>query len=223
MTAPLPSGWRQLPGERVTLYCSVALRLVDDFTGGQPLGAIRSTLEVETTPGAFAPVSRPATLTPSGLLLYPGLERRLHPAGRPSRRYRVRVEAELYRPRYRAAADGELFDVLPWDDLTGPATLTTAPRDCFLYPGPGYAFPREVPVLHGLVVDGAGRPVEDVLVRQANVENTLTDGRGAFSLPLRWAATGAPIDATDVRRGRQASFNLVLPDDLRRCRTLTVV
>lgn len=223
MTPGLEPGWRDLRGERVGLHCPIALRLVDDFSGGPPVAPARPALEVESSPGVFTPVDRPATLTSGGLLLYPGIGRHLRPTGLPTRRFRVRVEAQGYRPAYRAAADGEIFDVFPWDDDNPPATPLLAPRDSFLYPAPGYPFPREVPVLNGLVVDGSGAPVADVLVHQANIEHTLTDERGAFSLPLRWAATGAVIDATDVRRGRQASFNLVLPDDLRRCRTLTVV
>ncbi len=222
MTVSVPEGWRMLPGEGIGLWCPVALRLVDDFTGRAPMGRIRATLDAEVTPGAFAPTDRVPLLTEAGLVAFPGLERRRSPAGLAPRRYRVRIDADLYRPRYRATADGEVFDASPWDDVHPPATPLQEPRTSFLFPAAVYPFAAEIRVLHGLVVDAAGNPGPDAHVHVSTLESALSDERGAFSLPLRWAATGAVVDADDLRNSRTGSLTLTLPDDLRRSRTITV-
>jgi len=68
-----------------------------------------------------------------------------------------------------------------------------------------------------------GTPVVNVLVRQASLERSLTDERGTFALPLRWATSGQAVDAIDVRTGRSGSRVLNLPADLQRSVTITIV
>jgi hypothetical protein len=79
-----------------------------------------------------------------------------------------------------------------------------------------------VRVLRGFVEDVSGEPVPNVLVHQAAAERALTDERGTFSLPLRWAASGMAVDATDVRTGRAGSHTLSLPADLLASVTITI-
>ena len=47
-------------------------------------------------------------------------------------------------------------------------------------------------------------------------ERTLTDGRGAFALALRWVAPGttASITANDLRGNRRGRVTVNVPDDL---------
>jgi hypothetical protein len=79
-----------------------------------------------------------------------------------------------------------------------------------------------VRVLRGFVEDASGAPVPNVLVHQAAAERALTDERGTFALPLRWAASGMVVDANDVRTGRAGSHTLSLPSDLLASVTITI-
>jgi hypothetical protein len=217
------SGWHELGSERRTLYSPIGLRLVDDFTGRAPIGRVSARLDRRVAPGTWAPTDLDAVLTPSSTLTWPGLGREWEPASSPARRYRARITAEQYRAEYLQNADGLEFDAPPWNDDNAPNPITTGPLDLYLFPAATYAFPTWVRVLRGFVQDASGAPVANVLVRQAGVERTLTDERGTFSLPLRWATGGQAVDAIDVRTGRTGSHVLNLPGDLRNSVTITVV
>lgn len=219
----VPSGWRILADESHRLYSPAGFRLVDDFTGKAPLGDTSSALDLETAPGVWEATDVAGLMTSSQVLIYPGLGRRLHPAGIPSRHYRMRLYATLYRPEYLKTQDGVAFFAPPYDDENEPVPLTSGPADVYLYPACNYPFPTWVRVLHGTVVDGAGAPVPNVLVHQAAVERALTDERGAFALPLRWATSGLVVDADDQRNVRHGSHVLNLPNDLKANLTITVV
>ena len=216
------AGWRVLP-EHVSLYSPAGLRLIDDFTGRAPLGRVGVRLDRQVSPGVWAPTDIEGLLPSSSILCWPGLGRHGEPASAPTRRYRARVEAEHYRPGYLQSADGIEFDAPPWDDDNPPVPVTTGPQDVYLFPATAYGFPTHVRVLHGLVEDAGGGPVANVLVHQATAERTLSDERGAFTLPLRWAAAGLVVDAVDVRTGRTGSHLLSLPADLQSNVTITIV
>ena len=217
------AGWREVPSEHIALFSPIGLRLVDDFTGRAPLGRVSATLDRQVAAGVWEPTTIPAVLTPSSILTWPGLGRESEPSTAPTRRYRARVEAAQYRPDYLQSADGREFDAPPWDDVHDPVPVTTGPQDLYLYPASGYGFPTWVRVLHGFVEDATGDPVANVLVHQASAERALTDERGTFSLPLRWATSGLVVDAVDVRTGRSGSHVLNLPADLQSNVTITIV
>jgi hypothetical protein len=217
------SGWRELGSEHSALYSPIGLRLVDDFTGKSPLGRVRARLDRQVGIGAWAPTDIEALLTPSSTLTWPGLGREWELASAPTRRYRARITADQYRPGYLQSGDGLEFDAPPWNDENRPNPVTSGPVDLYLFPAPVYDFPTWVRVLHGFVQDASGAPVANVLVHQASVERALTDERGTFSLPLRWATNGQAVDATDVRTGRSGSHLLSLPADLQSSVTITIV
>lgn len=217
------NGWRELAGERNALYSPIGLRLVDDFTGKAPLGRLSARLDREVGAGVWAPTDLQTVVTPSSTLTWPGLGREWDPLSALTRRYRARVVADRYRPAYLQDRDGIEFDAPPWNDDSPPAPVTTGPADLYLFPAPDYEFPTWVPVLHGYVQDASGMPVVNVLVTQASAERALTDERGTFALPLRWATSGDVVDANDVRTGRSGNHALNLPADLSSSVTITIV
>ena len=216
--------FRMLAGETAMLFSAIGLRLVDEFTGKSPLGRVRAFLDQRDSAGAWRLTRLAPVRTPGGVLTYPGLERRREVAGQPARRYRVRLDADFYRPFYRSQFDGVEFDAFPFNDTNPPQTFAAMPQDELLLPSSAYPFPSHVRVLRGAVVDAGGLPVADVVVSQAGVERTLTDGRGAFALPLRWAAAGVPIpvDAIDQRTGRTGVKSVTLPQDLGTNQEITI-
>jgi hypothetical protein len=217
------SGWREVRSEHLSLYSPIGLRLVDDFTGRSPLGRVGARLDRQVGAGVWAETDLEAVLTPSSTLTWPGLGREGEPVFAPTRRYRARVDADQYRPGYLQNADGVEFDAPPWDDQNPPTPITAGPVDLYLFPATAYDFPTWVHVLHGFVEDVTGGPVANVLVHQATAERVLTDARGAFSLPLRWATSGLAVDAVDVRTGRAGWHVLNLPADLQANVTITIV
>jgi len=216
------SPWRPLPGEELLLYSPVGLRLVDDLTGQAPFGPLRVFLDLQDGPD-WRPTPLRPVITASSVITYPGLGRSAD-ASLPAQRYRVRLEADFYRPGYRSAGDGIEFDAPRYNDSNPPVPLTTAAIAAALLPSSTYPFPSHIPVLHGVVEDGGGQPVADALVQEGLRERVLTDERGAFSLPLRWVAPGVAtlIDAVD-RTGRTGSISVTLPADLAMSQTITVV
>jgi hypothetical protein len=217
------TAWRDLGSEHVALYSPIGLRLVDDFTGEAPVGRVKAWLDLRVAVGVWKPTDFAPVLTPSSVVCWPGLGREGDPALAPTRRYRARVDADQYRPGYLSSTDGVEFNSPPWNDENPPVPVTAGPQDLYLFPSTAYGFPTWVRVLRGVVRDAGGDPVANVLVRQGAAETVLTDERGTFSLPLRWATSGVPVDASDVRTGRAGLHVLNLPADLRSNVTITIV
>lgn len=219
--------WHTLPDERMELYSPIGLRPIDEITGRVPIGWIRPYLDVSDGAGGWRKTDIQAVVTPGGVITYPGLERRSDPAGQP-RKYRVRIEAEVYLPLYRAMQDAVEFDAFPYNDTNPPQNFaqirTTQPQDLILTPLPHYQFPGHIPLLRGEVRDAAGAAVPDVMVTEGTRERVVTDSRGTFALPLRWVAanTQTTIDATDQRTGRTGSITIQFPQDLRTSQTITI-
>jgi hypothetical protein len=214
--------WRIQPGERSELYSPVGLRLLDEMTGERPIGRVEAFLDVRDGT-AWRATGIQAVRTPGGVVAYPGLERRADVSG-PPRRYRVRLTSELYRPVYPSPLfDGFEFQAFPWNDTNPPRTITGFPRDVKLAPAPGYPFPSFVPVLRGRVLDTAKKPVADAEVLFAN-ERVLSDERGEFALPLRFAAFGPLLTIETVHRptGRRGSFKITLPAALGKSQTISI-
>lgn len=217
------SGWREPASERIATYSPIGLRLVDDFTGGAPLGRVSVHLDVNVGAGSWKPTDIEAVLTSSNVFTWPGLGRARDPGHGPTRRYRARIESARYRAGYLKNADGLEFDAPPWDNETPPVPVTKGPQDLYLYPSTAYDFPTWVRVLHGVVMTFSKVPVANVLVHQGSAEAVLTDERGAFSLPLRWATSGLPVDALDMRNNKAGSHVLNLPADLGSSVAITIV
>lgn len=214
--------WVRTLGEPRVQFTPVGLRVLDDFTGRPPTARFTATLEARTPPSGPGPyswrrVDSPPTLTPGGWIAFIGLGRTVDPLAKPVVRHRVSVVAEDMLPLYGPApgATSVEFDVHPFDDTHLP-TVPVVRTDIFLLPAPAYAFPSEVPVARGRVVDGANRPVARALVTFQNFERVLSDERGQFALPLRWAAknTTVQIDAADGL-GHVGAVPLAIPGGLR--------
>jgi hypothetical protein len=223
--------WRALLGESNELYARFGLRLIDDFTGGAPLGRVAARLEVSDGAGAWRATQLEPARTLSGVLNWPKLERVADPVGRPPRRYRVQLTADFYLPWYRMNADGIEFDAYPWNDrhpptdYTGALPVVVAPelREVKLTPSVNYPFPTHVRVLRGVVKDAAGVRVADAEVTRGAVERTLTDRQGNFALPLRWVPDGpVQIDANDHRLARLGTLNITLPQALSSSQTIII-
>jgi hypothetical protein len=219
--------WRTLPDERMELYSPIGLKPIDEFTGRAAIGTIRYLLDILESPGVWRETDTKPVVTWGGVVTYPRLERCAEPGGQP-RKYRVRVEAEFYRPFYRATADGIEFDAYSYSNTTPPQNLNqirvSQPKSLILTPLPQYPFPGHVPVLRGAVNDAAGKPVGDVTVSEGTRERVVTDARGVFALPLRWVGSNAQvnIDATDQRKGRSGSITIQLPQDLATSHTISI-
>jgi hypothetical protein len=212
------------PAETTHLYSSVGLRLVDELTGAAPLGRVSATLDILDPSGKWRPTDISDVRTPSAVVTYPGLGRCADVTVRQPQQYRVRLTADFYIPYYLAATDAIIFTAYPYNDANPPAVIVKAPTDALLVPAPNYPFATHIPVLRGLVVDTAQKKVPDVLVTQGNSERTLTDSRGTFALPLRWAAAdvATTIDANDQRTGRSGSLQIQLPTALNSNQTIGI-
>jgi len=224
--------WNVLPGEQLSLYSAVGLRLIDDLTGRPPMGRIEAELDVDDGSGGWRPTDIKAQRTLSGQLAYPRLERRASVVGVFPRRYRVRISAEYYRPVYSLTSDGIEFEAFPYNDsnppmdyrVNPPVPVTPRSQDVELFSDVNYPFPTYVRVLRGKVVDAAGEPVLNAAVKRDNTELVASGERGAFALPLRWTPNNVavPIDASDARTGKVGTINITLPQALRTSQTITI-
>jgi len=212
--------WRLLPGERSQLYSPIGLRLLDEMTGGPPIGRTEAFLDVKEG-AAWRSTEIQAARTAGGVIAYPGLERRADVTG-PPRHYRVRIAAELYRPLYLITHEGIELDAFPWNDTNPPAKTAHEPREVKLAPAPNYPFPAHVPVLRGMVVDGGQVSVANAEVMYVNLERVLSDERGEFALPLRFAPLNVPVTIDALRGGLQGSINVTLPAALGKSQTISI-
>lgn len=207
------------PGERRILFSPVGLELVDDFTAGPPLGKIEATLSRKDG-NDWIPLDVKPIRTLSGLLVYPGLGRHPFPVnGEPKRSFRIQLQAEFYRGCMLVShaivppSRGIAFAAPAFNDGAPPPKPVRA--RAFLLPAPNYPYPVETPVLRGKVVVNLAtkQPVVDAVVADDNRQRVLSDERGEYALPMRFAAPGAPIPI-DVTKGAIArSITVKFPDD----------
>jgi hypothetical protein len=218
--------------ERSLLYSPAWLIPVDILTAASPQVTPRVALDL-LADGQWIPAGRQPTVGPSGVISYPGLGRVRDPLTTPQR-YRARFDADPYDPvrpdvslpLYRSRLDGLEFTAAPYNDENPPAS-EAVPTVVELSPTVAYTFSWDVPVLYGEVVAVDQTPVPDVLVEasltvsplpQPLIERTITDRRGAFVLPLRWARTDADtvVTATDQRSAvtRRGEIRVRYPADL---------
>jgi hypothetical protein len=208
--------WRIV--ESRTVHTPIALRAIDDHTGGAPLAPVSFVLDWQD--GARWVATRIVPVgTPSGITAWPGLGRVQDPPATPTRRYRVRFDdpndLRIYRPAYAFMLDGLEFDVEPWNDTIPPATSLAAPERVFLWPGVAYPFPRSIPLLRGRTIDGGGAPLADARVTGGN-DHVLSDAGGAFCLPIRLTTPAASIlvTAEHSRSGTSGDVTVALPGGL---------
>lgn len=223
--------WRILIDERIELYSPIGLRLRDSFTGQIPIGWICPSLDVNNRDEGWRSTQIKAVKTPNNILIYPGLEKRAVVVGQPHRQYRVRLKSEFYRPWYYLTPggnfDGIEFDAFSYNDTNPPQIIVSNALDVKLAPAPHYPFPTHVPVLRGIVVDQSNIPITDAEVSWKTKEQTLTDERGEFALPLRLTEENEKtdpqaIDAMDHRTGKTGTITIRLPQALRSSQKITI-
>jgi hypothetical protein len=208
--------WIQAVEESTVLFSPIGLRLIDDLTGGAPIGRVEVFLESQIAGGAWKDTGIAAVITASGTVTYPGLERHADATGKPPKQFRVRLKPQFYLPLYQRNQDGILCTAFPYDNSHPPQTVKKLPDDLILTPAPNYPFQGHLRMARGVVVDAAGKPVLNAVVTQGVKERVLTDGRGCFALPLRWVKpnTQIPIDAVNERNGQIGATNIQFPQDL---------
>lgn len=213
-----------VPVERTVTYSQIGLRLVDELTGGPALQRVDARLRYQTGGGNWQLHAAPPVLSPSGNLLFPGLGRSASVAVAPILHYRVELTSPCYRPAYLRTVDALAFDVHPYDDDHPPAVLPTLPQTVLLLPSVNYPHASFVRTLRGTTVDTNGAPLANVEVTLGAAERVLSDERGVFALPLRWAAFSGNIviDAIDHRTGRTDQRELTLPHALQQGQTFTL-
>lgn len=208
-------------GAEKRAFSPVGIELVDDFlttatgpTSAAPIGSITAILDEDDGAGGFRVTDARAIVTSQAVVTFPGVHRRPRPALAAPGTYRVRIEASLYRPLYRAVADGIQITAPPWNDHEPAAPVPTFAR-AILLPSPLYPFPSYTRVLRGAVLDTTtGLPAVDALVVAGTDSRALSDERGEFALALRWAPDGPlSITATD-RAGHTGTISTTLPGDL---------
>lgn len=218
------TAWKRLLGERIVMYSPVGFRLVDDFTTREPIGRVGATLELAMSPGHYVPVDVTTRVTPSAIVVFPGLERRRDANLGTPRRYRIKLTAELYTPHYRGTVNGSKdgidFNAYPYNDDVAPA-LDPQYIEVALLPAVNYPYESQYPVIHGDVVDTADVPVAGVLVSHT-AERTYTDANGRYSLPIRFESTSADLLAEDLETGRHGSKTVSLTDITERDRNLRI-
>ena len=216
--------WTAVPSERTVLYSQIGLRLIDEFTGGPSQHRVDAQLSYQDSAGNWQPLAAKPTPSPSGNLLFPGLGRSAQVAVAPIVRHRVQLESAFYRPEYLRTVDALEFDIHPYDDSQPPAVLPNVPQTVLLLPSPLYPHAAFVRTISGRTLDSNGDPIANVEVTSGAVERVLSDERGVFALPLRWAPfTGnVVIDAIDNRTGRSDQITLALPQDLQQGHKFTL-
>lgn len=178
----------------------------------------------ELAGGQWSTASARPVVRDDGVITVPGIGRTAQPAQAPARHFRLRIDADRYRPLYRASSDGIEFDADPYNDRTPPQTYARGTTDAPLLPASTYPFPTHLRVIRGVVIDQHGDPVADALVEDAPRARALSDERGTFALPLLAAVDGTPtaVTATHAPTGRSGTLNVTLPVDLGRNLTITV-
>ncbi len=213
-----------ISSERKVTYSQIGLRLVDEFTGGPSLHRVDARLSIRDSAGSWQPLDTQPVASLSGNLLYPGLGRSANVATAPVVRHRVQLTSDFYRPEYLRTVDALEFDIHPYDDSQPPAIVPNVPQSVLLLPSANYPYAAFVRTVRGRTLDTNGDPIANVEVTQGAAERVLSDGRGVFALPLRWAPLSGAlvIDAVDHRTGRTDQITLTLPQDLEQGHTLTL-
>jgi hypothetical protein len=186
--------WHTINGERTIRFGVFAIRLVDAFTGTEPIGNVQSTLELRSPDGSWNEVNETPTRTSNGayafsLLALADNPARIHPGSFASLsdgdfpsvgEFRVKFETEMYMPSY-----------LPQSDAFEPSLKRVS--ELLLYPAPNYPFPASARVARGLVTDSNGSALSLAEVFATNpsgggpiVEQirSVSNSNGEFTIPI---------------------------------------
>ncbi len=216
--------WRNIPSEHTELFSPIGLRLLDEITGVVPYGKVKISLDFKEEKGNWKATDIKPVVTYSGVIIYPGLGRSAEVANRSTCFYRIRLNAEFYRPLYPAGTEGYEFEVFPFNHANPPQKIVEHIQNAFLTPTANYPFPTHIYVLHGDVRDATGIKVVDALVTEGTKERVLTDERGVFGLPLRWVQKNSPIHITarDRENKRTGGLSIMVPKDLGKNNTIII-
>jgi hypothetical protein len=215
--------------EHTALYAGLGVSLLDAHTGTAAFGWTKIELDIDDG-GTWRPIEHPRAVTAAGVSWFPWLERHRDARGLLPRKYRVRVAAGIYTPRYGYDSAGIEALVAPYDDVTVPPT-PARPIEVELLPSAGYPFAPEIPVLRGVVVDPVGDPVPYALVSWIDAvlvtDSVLTDADGEFDLPMRRAPLNTAIDVRAERPappigGRAGDVIVRVPQDLATFQTIQI-
>jgi hypothetical protein len=228
------TGWRTIDGERTIRLGVFAVRLVDAFTGTEPIGMVQSTLELRNPDGSWKGVNETPTRTSNGafafsLLAVSDNPARIHPGSFASLNdgdfpsvgeFRVKFETELYMPSY-----------LPQSDAFEPSLKRVS--ELLLYPAPNYPFPDSARVARGLVTDSNGSALSLAEVLATNppggsplVEEirSVSNSNGEFAIPVirTLDTTTMRFEATDASGTRSAFVDLSLATALSQLVQITI-
>jgi hypothetical protein len=216
---------RRLSEERRVTRSPLWIRLLDEFADRPVTTGLEVTLERLDDGRWVEAVERP-TITSSGDIAFVGLGRAREPELVGNRSYRVRVDVAGYRPDYPPPGGGLIAVVAAWNPER-PPTSEVLLRVLPLLPATSYPFAPRTPLLNGSVRDTAGRPVSDAEVSASLTvnginrrERVLSDERGAFRLPLRWAAGATRIDA--AKGTLTGAVTVTVPADLSATHVITL-
>lgn len=244
MTAPVRY---PLPDEQRLLVSPAWFVMVDDFRRQPYTTGLTATLE-QWLQSVWVPTGIAPTVTPSGVVAYPGLGRTREPGQAQPQLYRTRFTVTgyqvLYVPddqldSYSADVVAKEFLAYPYDDLHLPQ-IPAEPEVVRLLPGVGFGYPPGTRVISGAVRRaGSGDPIANAyVVAEGSTdpeglpwrERTLSDATGAFRLSLRWAgARPDPQSPTEVftvtaveRPDRSGQLSIRLPDELGRIHVIEI-
>jgi hypothetical protein len=207
--------WQVIPSQRQVTWCPVALDLRDEFSGAGAFGRMTLSLDLQSGTNWIETDIRPAR-NAGGVFVYTGLGHAWAPAAMSTFRVRIRIDADYYRPAFRATDDAIEFDVPTYNDSVPPVFSPILPEVVLMLPTANYPFSGHVRRIHGRVLDPAGQPLADATVEADGVERVITGPSGAFTLPLRWQAPTANVNfvVDHPRSGRGAAGFFTLPGDL---------
>jgi hypothetical protein len=216
----------ELLRREVTLtFSPMGLQILDTFVNAAPTQSYDVRLE-HFDGTHWVDSGHAARISPSGFLIYPGLERRAQIVpGQPPRLYRACVESDFYVPAYRRTADGREFPAFAYNDTNPPFLPASSVGLLALSPSAAYVYPPDVRVLRGSVSELNGAPVRDALIEYAAGQvEAMTDARGYFALGLKRAPeTGAiTLDIHHDRTNRVRSRSVQLPAALQSNQALVI-
>lgn len=244
MTAPVRYA---LPGEQRLLVSPAWFVMVDDFRRQPYTAGVAATLD-QWRQSAWVPTGIAPTVTPSGVVAYPGLGRHREPGHAQPQLYRTRFTVPGYQvlyvtddqlDSYSADVVGREFLAYPYDDQH-PPLIAAEPEAVRLLPGVAFGYSPDTRVISGMVRRaGSGDPVANAYIFVEGRtdpeglswrERTLSDARGAFRLSLRWAGTRPdPRSPTEVftltaveRPDRSGQLTVRLPDELGRIHVIEI-
>jgi hypothetical protein len=163
-----------LPNERVLLYSPVALRLVDAFTLGSPIGRVTPILQEEVTTDDWREVDATPFRSVDDIVSYPGFGRAVD-VDQSARTHRVSIDSDFYE-----TSTSRTFPVHRYkdDNPLNPGEYAQQVEGVVLQPNARYPYGNDIPLVRGHVkLRDSGQLVERGEIRhQSLVVFTNEDG-----------------------------------------------